>query len=80
VAPGEETSPKQLPFTHAAKKALELSVEEARRLGHDYIGTEHILLGVSDVKDGLAARILRDCDADAARIRAELIGMISGPA
>ncbi len=62
-----------MPFTPAAKKTLELSLREARSLGHDYIDTEHVLLGLIRVEDGVAARILRDFDADADTVRNEVI-------
>ena len=60
-----------LRFTPRAKKVLELSLREALRLEHDYIGTEHILLGVLRESSGLAARVLSDLGADAARLRAD---------
>jgi ATP-dependent Clp protease ATP-binding subunit ClpC len=62
----------RLPFTARAKKALELSLREAAALNHDYIGPEHILLGLVRDSSGLAARILRDLGADPARVRAEI--------
>jgi ATP-dependent Clp protease ATP-binding subunit ClpA len=62
----------RLPFTARAKKVLELSLREALVLEHDYLGPEHILLGLVRDTSGLAARILRDMGADPARVRAEL--------
>ena len=59
-------------FTPRAKKVLELSLREAVNLQHDYIGTEHILLGVLRESSGLAARVLGDLGADPARLRAEV--------
>jgi ATP-dependent Clp protease ATP-binding subunit ClpA len=68
-----------IPFTPRAKKVLELALREAMALGHNYIGTEHILLGVVRENEGVAARILLDFDADAEKIRNEVIRMLSGP-
>src|SRR5213079_1272668 len=62
-----------------AKKVLELALREALSLGHNYIGTEHILLGLVRENEGVAARILLDFDADAEKIRNEIIRMLSGP-
>ncbi len=62
---------RQPPFTPRAKKVLELSLREALALQHDYIGTEHILLGLVRESSGLAARVLRDLGADPGRVRAE---------
>jgi ATP-dependent Clp protease ATP-binding subunit ClpC len=68
----------QIPFTPRAKKVLELSLREAMALGHNYIGTEHILLGIVRENEGVAARILLDFDADAQTIRKQIIGMLGG--
>src|SRR5213080_4428015 len=75
----DEATAGQIPFTPRAKKVLELGLREAQSLGHAYIGTEHILLGLVRENDGVAARILLDFDADAEKIRNELIRMLSGP-
>ena len=64
VGSGEEVTSGQIPFTPRAKKVLELALREALRLGHNYIGTEHILLGLVRENEGVAARILLDFDAD----------------
>src|SRR5205085_2742377 len=69
----------KIPFTPRAKKVLELALREALSLGHNYIGTEHILLGLVRENEGVAARILLDFDADAEKIRNEIIRMLSGP-
>jgi ATP-dependent Clp protease ATP-binding subunit ClpC len=69
----------QIPFTPRAKKVLELSLREAMALGHRYIGTEHVLLGVVRENEGVAARILLDFGADAETIRNEIIRFPSGP-
>src|SRR4030088_3158551 len=69
----EEVTSGQIPFTPRAKKVLELALREALNLGHNYIGTEHILLGLVRENEGVAARILLDFDADAEKIRNEII-------
>src|ERR687886_337145 len=79
VGSGEEVTSGQIPFTPRAKKVLELALREALSLGHNYIGTEHILLGLVRENEGVAARILLDFDADADKIRNEIIRMLSGP-
>jgi len=72
VGEGDEAVTGQIPFTPLAKKALELSLREALHLGHSYIGTEHILLGVARETNGVAARILLDFDAEPEKIRDEV--------
>ncbi len=79
VGSGEEVTTGQIPFTPRAKKVLELALREALSLGHNYIGTEHLLLGLVRENEGVAARILLDFDADAEKIRGEVIRMLSGP-
>ena len=79
VGAGEEVTSGQIPFTPRAKKVLELALREALSLGHNYIGTEHILLGLVRENEGVAARILADFDADSEKIRNEIIRMLSGP-
>jgi ATP-dependent Clp protease ATP-binding subunit ClpA len=76
---GEELKTGQIPFTPRAKKALELSLREALRLGHNYIGTEHLLLGLVRETDGVAVRILLDLGADPGTVRNEVVRMLSGP-
>jgi ATP-dependent Clp protease ATP-binding subunit ClpA len=73
VGEGDEVTSGQIPFTPRAKKALELSLRDALSLGHDYIGTEHVLLGLVRVNEGVAARILLGFDADAEKVRAEVL-------
>ncbi len=77
IGQGEEVTAGQIPFTPRAKKVLELALREALSLGHNYIGTEHILLGLVRENEGVAARILLDFDADAEKIRNEIIRMLS---
>src|SRR3712207_1325736 len=79
VGSGEEVTSGQIPFTPRAKKVLGLALREALSLGHNYIGTEHILLGLVRENEGVAARILLDFDADSEKIRNEVIRMLSGP-
>src|SRR5258705_3966347 len=79
VGQGDEVTTGQIPFTPRAKKVLELALREALSLGHNYIGTEHILLGVVRETEGAAARSLPDSDADAEKTRNEIIRMLSGP-
>ena len=79
VGSGEEVTAGQIPFTARAKKALELSLTEALSLGHNYIGTEHLLLGLVREKEGVAVQVLVALDADAKKIRHEMIPMLSGP-
>jgi ATP-dependent Clp protease ATP-binding subunit ClpA len=78
VGPGEEPSGAQIPFTTRAKKVLELALRESLALEHDYIGTEHILLGLLRQNKGVAVRILLDCDVDLADLRDELIARAGG--
>ena len=66
----------EIPFTPRAKRVLELSLEEARHLGHHYIGTEHLLLGLLREGEGVAARVLENLGADATKIRTQVIKMV----
>ena len=79
VGSGEEVPQGQIPFTPRAKKVLELALREALSLGHNYIGTEHILLGLIREEEGVATRILLDLDADPEKIRTEVMQLLSGP-
>ena len=63
----------QLPFTPACKKVLELALREALQLGHNYIGTEHLLLGLVRESEGAAARILRNLAVDSDEVRKEVV-------
>lgn len=75
---GEEDPPPQIPFTPRAKKVLELALREALALGHNYIGTEHILLALTRENEGVAKRILMDLDTESEQIRNEVIRLLSG--
>jgi ATP-dependent Clp protease ATP-binding subunit ClpC len=77
VGQGDEITTGQIPFTPRAKKVLELSLREALGLGHDYIGTEHVLLGLLREGEGVAVQILRDF-ADPEEIKQEVIDVLSG--
>jgi ATP-dependent Clp protease ATP-binding subunit ClpA len=73
VGLGEQAGTGQIPFTPRAKKVLELSLREALGLGDNYIGTEHILLGVLRENKGAGTDVLRDLDADVEKVRDELL-------
>jgi ATP-dependent Clp protease ATP-binding subunit ClpC len=77
VGEGDEVTTGQIPFTPRAKKVLELSLREALSLGANYIGTEHLLLGLARENDGVAARILLDFGADAETIRDGFIAVLA---
>tara|TARA_B100000609_G_scaffold88021_1_gene70292 strand:+ start:139 stop:2667 length:2529 start_codon:yes stop_codon:yes gene_type:complete len=66
----------EIPFTPRAKRVLELSLEEARQLGHNYIGTEHLLLGLIREGEGVAARVLENLGIDLTKIRTQVIRML----
>jgi hypothetical protein len=73
VGSGDEITSGPIPFTPRAKTVFELAVREALSLGHNYIGTEHILLGLVRENEGVAARILLDFNVDSEKIRNEVI-------
>jgi ATP-dependent Clp protease ATP-binding subunit ClpA len=78
VGQGDEVTTGQIPFTPSAKNALDQALREALSLGHDYIGTEHILLGlVRRENESVAVRILLNFDADTEKIRNEIVRMLS---
>ncbi|MGQ9602969.1 MAG: ATP-dependent Clp protease ATP-binding subunit [bacterium] len=68
----------EIPFTPRAKHVLELSVDEAKLLGHNYVGTEHLLLGLIREGEGIAARVLAEFGADKRRVREEAIRLLGG--
>ena len=77
VQPGtSNTNSEDITFTPRAKKVLELAVEEARRFNHNYIGTEHILLGLLKEGEGIAAKVLQDMKIDLARVQAEIVRLL----
>jgi ATP-dependent Clp protease ATP-binding subunit ClpC len=78
VGYGEEGTGAQAPFTPRSKKVLELALREALQLGHNYIGTEHILLGLVRESEGVAARVLSNLDVDPDKVRREVVRMLGG--
>ena len=70
----------EIPFTPRAKRVLELSLEEARQLGHNYIGTEHLLLGLIREGEGVAARVLENLALDLTKIRTQVIRLLGDTA
>jgi len=75
---GQQAPTGHIPFTPRAKKVLELSLREALQLGHSYIGTEHLLLGLILEGDGVAAQVLTKLGADTNRVRQQVIQLLSG--
>jgi ATP-dependent Clp protease ATP-binding subunit ClpC len=78
IGRGQQAPSGHIPFTPRAKKVLELSLREARQLGHDYIGTEHILLGLIREGDGLAAQVLVNLGVHLDRAREQVIRLLHG--
>ena len=78
VGQGQQAPSGHIPFTPRAKKTLELSLRESLQLGHDYIGTEHILLGLLREGDGVAAKVLVGMGADLNRVRREVLLLLEG--
>jgi ATP-dependent Clp protease ATP-binding subunit ClpA len=76
VGRGKEAPGGHIPFTPRAKKVLELSLREALQLGHDYIGTEHILLGLIREGEGVAARVLANLGADLNLVRQQVVQLL----
>ena len=70
----------EIPFTPRAKRVLELSLEEARQLGHNYIGTEHLLLGLIREGEGVAARVLENLSLDLSKVRTQVIRLLGDTA
>ena len=78
IGRGSEVPAGQMPFTPRAKKVLELSLREAIQLGHNYIGTEHILLGLVREGEGVAAQVLQKLGADLERVRRSVLTLLAG--
>jgi ATP-dependent Clp protease ATP-binding subunit ClpC len=76
IGRGERTPHEEVTFTPRAKKVLELALDEARRLGHNYIGTEHLLLGLIREGEGVAARVLEAMGADLERVRSQVVYLL----
>jgi ATP-dependent Clp protease ATP-binding subunit ClpC len=80
IGQGQSAPTGHIPFTPRAKKVLELSLREAKQLGHNYIGTEHILLGLIREGEGVAAQVLVKLGAGLDRVRQQVIHVLSGSA
>jgi ATP-dependent Clp protease ATP-binding subunit ClpC len=78
IGQGQAAPTGHIPFTPRAKKVLELALREALQLGHNYIGTEHILLGLIREGEGVAAQVLQKLGADLARVREAVVELIPG--
>ena len=78
IGPGQQAPSGHIPFTPRAKKVLEHSLREALQLGHNYIGTEHILLGIIRAGEGVASQVLIKLGADPAKVRSTVLELISG--
>ena len=78
IGTGQQAPTGHIPFTPRAKKVLELSLREALQLGHSYIGTEHLLLGLIREGEGVAAQVLTKLGADTNRVRQQVIQLLSG--
>lgn len=78
IGPGQNAPSGHIPFTPRAKKVLELSLREALQLGHNHIGTEHILLGLIREGEGVAAQVLVEMNADLNKVRQQVIQLLSG--
>ena len=77
IGQGQQAPSGHIPFTPRAKKVLELSLREALQLGHNYIGTEHILLGLIREGEGVAAQVLVKLGAELTRVRQQVIQLLS---
>jgi hypothetical protein len=78
IGRGQEAPSGHIPFTPRTKKVLELALRESQQLGHNYIGTEHILLGLIREGDGVAAQVLVNLGADLNRVRQQVIQLLHG--
>src|SRR5476651_1121319 len=79
IGQGQQAPSGHIPFTPRAKKVLELSLREALQLGHNYIGTEHILLEILREGDGVACQVLLDFDVDADKVRDRVFEQLTRP-
>jgi ATP-dependent Clp protease ATP-binding subunit ClpA len=80
IGQGQQAPSGHIPFTPRAKKVLELSLRESQQLGHNYIGTEHILLGLIREGEGVAAQVLVKLGGDFSRVRQQVLQLLSGSA
>ena len=79
IGQGQRAPPEHIPFTPQAKKVLELAWRESQQLGHDYIGTEQLLVGLIREGDGVAAQVLVGLGADLNRVRQQVAQLLHGP-
>jgi ATP-dependent Clp protease ATP-binding subunit ClpC len=79
IGVGEANPFGEVPFTPRAKRVLELAVEEGRQMGHNYVGTEHILLGLIREGEGVAAQVLRNLGAELDTVRKQVLTLLGGP-
>jgi ATP-dependent Clp protease ATP-binding subunit ClpC len=80
IGTGETNPFGEIPFTPRAKRVLELAVDEGRQMGHNYVGTEHVLLGLIREGEGVAAQVLKNLGADLEKVRKEVINLLGGGA
>ncbi len=80
IGSGETNPFGEIPFTPRAKRVLELAVDEGRQMGHNYVGTEHILLGLIREGEGVAAQVLKNLGADLDKVRKQVITLLGGGA
>jgi ATP-dependent Clp protease ATP-binding subunit ClpC len=80
IGPGQQPPAGHIPFTPRAKKVMELAQREASDLGHNYLGTEHLLLGLVREGEGVAAQVLVKLGADLAGVRQQVVHLLHGPA
>lgn len=78
IGSGEPNPFGEIPFTPRAKRVLELAVDEGRHMGHNYVGTEHILLGLIREGEGVAAQVLKNLGADLEKVRKQVITLLGG--
>jgi ATP-dependent Clp protease ATP-binding subunit ClpC len=78
IGSGEPNPFGEIPFTPRAKRVLELAVDEGRQMGHNYVGTEHILLGLIREGEGVAAQVLKNLGADLEKVRKQVIALLGG--
>lgn len=78
IGSGEPNPFGEIPFTPRAKRVLELAVDEGRLMGHNYVGTEHILLGLIREGEGVAAQVLKNLGADLEKVRKQVIMLLGG--
>lgn len=78
IGTGDAAPTVEIPFTPRAKRVLELALDEGRQLGHNYVGTEHILLGLIREGEGIAAQVLKNIGADLEKVRSQVLQLLGG--